>query len=125
MNFFNFFKTKKHPLDKIFKEMSRICIPNGRKDIDSGTKELLYILNDTIDQDKARNIFLKSIGISVTVENFDRERLVGHLKGYCLDCFNEKQVDQFYKYLSSLRYAMKIGKKSPSEVVREGEDYSW
>ena len=125
MKFFSFFKPKKDPWKKIFQKMDEAAFPNGSKDIDAGANELLHILDNKIDYELARNIFKKSVGISMLAENFDKERLVGHLSGYCIKYFSSEQIDSFYKYLLALAAAMKFSRKSPSEVKRDGENYSW
>jgi len=123
MNFFNIFK--KDPWKKIFKEMNKAILPNSEDDIVAGTNELMNILNNTIDEEKARPIFLKSIAISYFSEGFTKQRLIEHLDRYCLQFFNDDQVDKFYGYLVALRIAMGTSKKSASEVKKKDGKYYW
>jgi hypothetical protein len=74
---------------------------------------------------EARNIFVKSVSISRVSSNFDKQRLVNHLKGYCLQHFNEKQLDKFFDYLTALTVAMKVHGSSPVEIKRDGDAYVW
>ena len=100
-------------LEKIYKEI----FPNGKKDIDEGTKELLRILNYKIDEKTAQNIFIKSYSICyLTTMNgsFSKEQLKQHLAPYALDYFNENTLSEFYDYLIS-----KNDKASLIEIARE------
>jgi hypothetical protein len=96
-----------------------------KKDIDAGTKELLEILNNKIDYKTARSIFLKSASLSRITEKFDNERLKSHLSGYCLEYFDDNQVEKFHGYLVALATAMMVHRRTPSEVRREGNLYIW
>ena len=125
MGFFDFLKPPPNPLGEIFEKMSNSIFPKGEKDIDAGTKELLHILNNKIDYDTAKSIFLKSVVISRISESFDKERLRAHLAGYCLNHFNDAQVASYYNYLVALSTAMMIHRRTPSEVKRNGDIYSW
>ena len=125
MGFFDFLKSSKNPMDEIFEKMSNSIFPKGEKDIDAGTKELLHILNNKIDYNTAKSIFLKSVVISRISESFDKERLRTHLAGYCLNHFNDAQVANYYNYLVALSAAMMIHRRTPSEVKRNGDIYSW
>lgn len=109
-----------------FKEkLSNSIFPKGERDIDAGTKELLYILNNSTDYETAKNIFLKSIVISRIAQNFDKGRLKSHLQGYCIQHFNENQIDLYYGYLMALKAAMDYSRRTPSEVKRDGDNYVW
>lgn len=121
MNIFNFFK--KDPMKEANKKLAEITIPKGEDDIAAGAKELMDILNTTIDEEKARLIFLKSIAISRIAKDFDKERLIFHLDGYCLQFFTDDQVDKFYKYLIALKIAMETSQKSPSDLKKKDDRY--
>ena len=126
MSIFNLFKAKKsNPFEEIREKMMNSMFPKGPKDIDAGAKELLYILNNKIDIQTSRTIFMKSYTICTVAEKFDVERLKTHLKGYCIQHFEEKQIEQFYSYLVALNTAMTVNRRTPSEVRREGNSYLW
>ena len=86
---------------------------------------MLYILNNKIDSSIAENIFVKSSAISRIAKDFDKERLKLHLSGYCIQYFNDSQIDKYYNYLKTLSIAMLIDNRTPSEVRRVGENYVW
>ncbi|GEM_PF-1441217 len=125
MGLFDFLKPKKNPMEEMMEKISNSIFPKGEKDIDAGTKELLYILNYKIDYDTAKSIFLRSAVISRISEKFDKERLKTHLAGYCLQHFSDEQVEKFHEYLIALSAAMMIHRRTPSEVRREGDTYVW
>ena len=103
--------------------MSAKLFPKGQKDIDAITDALLYILNNKVSRSEAQTIAVKSVTISRISEEFSRERLKQHLAGYCLKYFNEKQIETFHGYLSFLIVADTMFKKSPSELVRQGDTW--
>ena len=125
MGLFDFLKPKKTELDDNLSQLLKAFFPKGETDISAGTNELLLILNNTIDKNEARNIFVKSVSMSRVASNFDKERLVNHLRGYCLQHFNEKQLDKFFDYLTALTVAMKVHGSSPVEIKRDGDAYVW
>lgn len=128
MGLFDMFKSKRTPMNQLleFKEqLSNSIFPKGEKDIAAGTNELLHILNNKIDYDTAKNIFLKSIVISRISENFDKDRLITHFQGYCIEYFENSQIDQYYGYLIALKAAMICRRRTPSEVRRDGANYVW
>ncbi len=124
MGLFDFLKPKKTQLDDNHSQLLKAFFPKGETDINTGTNELLLILNNAIDNSEARNIFIKSVSISRIASKFDKERLVNHLRGYCLQHFNEKQLDKFFDYLTALTVAMKVNGSSPVEIKREGDGYA-
>lgn len=115
MGLFKFFKPKKKEKTAI-EQFQELLFPKGQIDVDAGTNELLRILNNKINRDEARSIFVKSYSLSKISEKFDTERLKAHLSGYCLHYFTDKQVDDFHGYLVSLMFAMAFSGKSPSQV---------
>jgi len=125
MGLFNFLKPKKDPMVEMAEKLSNSIFPKGAKDIDAGAKEVLRILNNSLDYETARTIFTRSAGISRIASTFDKERLTSHLSGYCIQHFNEGQIEKLYAYLSALTAAMVIHQRTPSEVRREGDDYVW
>lgn len=126
MGLFDFFKPEqKSELGETFTHLYNSFFPKGEKDINSTIDELLYILNNKISRTEAKNIIVKSVAISRIAQKFDKDRLKAHLAGYCLQHFNEKQLEQFYNYLVALAAAMKIHRATPSEVRRQGEAYMW
>lgn len=125
MGLFDFLKPKKTELDNNLSQLLKAFFPKGETDINAGTNELLLILNNSIDKNEARSIFVKSVSMSRVASNFDKERLVNHLRGYCLQHFNEKQLDNFFDYLTALTVAMKVHGSSPVEIKRDGEGYAW
>src|SRR5690606_4839493 len=125
MGLFDFLKPKKTELDENLSQLLKAFFPKGETDINAGTNELLFILNNTIGMHEARNIFVKSVSISRVSSNFDKQRLVNHLKGYCLQHFNEKQLDKSFDYLTALTVAMKVHGSSPVEIKRDGDAYVW
>jgi len=125
MGFFDFFKSKKKPGNELLESLTNSLFPKGIKDIQAGTNELLYILNNKIDSSIAENIFVKSSAISRIAKDFDKERLKLHLSGYCIQYFNDSQIDKYYNYLKTLSIAILIDNRTPSEVRRVGENYVW
>ncbi|MCX7954434.1 MAG: hypothetical protein N3A01_04490 [Bacteroidales bacterium] len=105
-------------LGKFIKEI----FPNGQKDIDEGTKELLRILNYKIDEKTAQNIFVRSSCIcyltTILGNYFSEERLKKHLAPYALNHFDDNTLSQFYNYLISKNENAKIF-KNLVEVARE------
>jgi hypothetical protein len=124
MGLFDFLKPKKKEIDDNLSQILKSFFPKGETDINAGTNELLLICNNSIDNNEARNIFVKSVSIRVA-SNFDKERIVNDLRGYCLQIFNEKHLDNFFDYLTALKVAMKIYCSSLVEIKRNGEGYVW
>jgi hypothetical protein len=118
-------KEKKDPIIEYVKKMTDSIYPKGEKDINAGTSELLFILDNKIDRESARSILIKSVMISRLSPNFNKERLKSHLAGYCLQHFNDNELDKYYNYLVALTMAMLINRKPPSEVIRDGNSYVW
>jgi hypothetical protein len=125
MGLFDFLKPKKTGLDDNLSQLLNAFFPKGETDINAGTDELLLILNSKIDRKEARNIFVKSVSMSRVASKFDKERLTNHLQGYCLQNFNEAQLDKFFNYLTALTVAMSVHGSSPIDVKRDGEAYVW
>ena len=86
--------------------------------------ELLLILNNKIDRNVARDIFVKSVSMSRIASKFDMDRLVNHLRVYCLQHFNDEQINKFLSYLNTLTMALTIHGSPPSQVKRQGEGYA-
>jgi hypothetical protein len=125
MGLFDFLKKKKSPLDETIEKMTKSMFPKGKKDIEAGTRELLYIFDNKVDEGTAQSIFMKSVSKSRISKKFDKEWLKAHLSGYCLQHFTENQIDKFHDYLVALSFAMMINGKTPSDVRREGDAYLW
>lgn len=125
MGLFDFLKPKKSNLDSNLSQLLNTFFPKGETDINAGTDELLLILNNKIDRKEARNIFVKSVSMSRVASKFNKERLINHLNGYCLQHFNETQLDKFFDYLTALTVAMSIHGSSPVEIKRDGDAYVW
>lgn len=125
MGIFDFLKPKKNDLDDNLSQLINKFFPKGKKDINAGTQELMRILGTSIPEEEARNIFIKSVAISRISENFDEQRLKDHLSGYCIQYFNQEKIKQFHSYLTALSAAMMLHQRTPSEVKREGDSYSW
>lgn len=125
MRFFDLFKSKKKPLSDFTESMLKSMFPKGMIDIQSGTNELLYILNNKIDYSTAESIFVRSAALSRISKDFDKERLRSHLSGYCIEHFENSQIDHYYDYLIALGVAMILNNRTPSEVRREGKIYVW
>ncbi len=97
---------KSKELQELIAKMQKEIFPNGEADIKVGTNELLRILNNRVDANTARDIFCKSSSICYTTTamgggQFSKERLKQHLAPYALNYFNDKALDEFYKYLLS------------------------
>lgn len=128
MGLFNFFKKKTNPIDEMREQMNNIMFPKGKKDIDSATNELLRILKHSIPFDEAKSILIKSTIIcflSGEKEKFSKERLTLHLKGYCLNHFNDNQISQFYDFIIAMESARTFSNKTPSEVKHIDGGYIW
>lgn len=125
MGLFDFLKPKKDSLNDNLSQMLSTFFPKGETDINTGTDELLQILNNKIERKLARDIFVKSVSMSRISAKFDRERLVNHLRGYCLQHFNDEQIDRFLTYLNTLTMALAIHGSPPSQVKRKGDGYAW
>ena len=128
MGLFGFLNPKKRQTQKVMRKLQVLMdsrFPKGDKDINAAANELLYILNNTISQDEAKEIVRLSVGISRISRDFTKERLRQHLAGYCLHHFTDSQVEEFHRYLNVLSTAMMIGGRTPSEVSRKGDLYVW
>ncbi|MBO6573126.1 MAG: hypothetical protein JJ958_11870 [Balneola sp.] len=125
MGLFDFFKPEKNDLNNELSQLINKFFPKGKKDINAGTQELMRILDTSILEEEARNIFIKSVAISRISENFDDQRLKDHLSGYCIQYFDQKKIKQFHSYLVALNAAMLLQQRTPSEVRREGDSYIW
>ena len=121
MGLFDFRKQKKSEFNELLAQMHARIFPKGEKDMNAVTDAVLYILNNKIVREEARNIGVKSVAISRITKEFTKERLKQHLAGYCLQHFNENQIETFHGYLSFLTIADLMFRKTPSEVVRQGE----
>lgn len=100
-------KENKSELNNLVEKMHEKIFPNGENDIDEGTKNLLQILNHSIDEKTAQNIFVKSSSICYIKSmkgNFTVERLRQHLAPYALQYFNDETLSSFYNYILS-KYA--------------------
>ena len=75
MGLFDFFKPKKSELNVMLDQMRAEIFPKGEKDINAVTDALLYILNNKISRDEARNIAVKSVAISKISKEFKKEDL--------------------------------------------------
>jgi hypothetical protein len=122
MGFFDFLKPKKE-MNAIFDQMNTKFFPKGQKDIDAVTDALIHILNNKISRSEASNIAFKSVAISRISKEFSKERLKQHLSGYCIEHFNEKQIETFHGYLAFLIIADLMFRKTPSDLVREGDTW--
>jgi len=128
MGLFDFLNPKKRRTKKVLRNLQVLMdsrFPKGDKDINAATNELLYILDNSISQGKAKEIIRLSVGISRISSDFTKERLSQHLAGYCLEHFSDSQVEEFHRYLCVLTNAMMIHGKSPSEVRRKGDLFLW
>lgn len=127
MGLFNFLKSKQSQDSQ--EKLSVKFFPNGEKDVNAGTDELLFILRDKVDRETAKDIFVKSFAASVLSPQFfyefNEQRLLSHLSGYCLQYFSPDQVRKLYSYLSVLNSAIRENNMSPAEVTRDGGLYSW
>jgi hypothetical protein len=123
MGLFDFLKPKKSKMNDLFAQMSAKIFPKGQKDIDAITDALLYILNNKVSRSEAQTIAVRSVAISRISKEFSRERLKQHLAGYCLQYFNEKQIETFHGYLAFLIVADMMFRKTPSELVRQGDTW--
>lgn len=131
MGLFDFLKLKKNEAVEAASAILKQVFPNGELDYKAGTNVVLEILNHKVSNDVARNIFIKSTSICriVTAKNdennpFDIERLRVHLKGYCIEHFNEEQIEQLHGYQVSLLAASLFG-ISPKDVRKIGSGYAW
>lgn len=94
----------KGELNSLLEKMRSEIFPNGKKDIDDGTNELLRILNYSVDEKTAQDIFTKSASIchiSSMKGGFSKERLKQHLAPYALHHFNDITLSRFYDYILS------------------------
>ncbi len=131
MGFFDFLKPKKNEALEAANAMLKQVFPNGELDYKAGTNEILEILNHRVSVDVARNIFVKSTMICRIVSSkndenskFDVDRLRVHLSGYCIEYFNEDQIQKLHGYQVSLLAASFFG-VSAKDVRRTGSGYAW
>lgn len=114
-----FGKKKENPMEVIMKKV----FPNGKSDITAGTEELLSILGNTVSVENARNIFTKSMAIAFLSNEFDINRLEGHLNGYCKGIFSSSELQQFHSYLTARKVALMMG---VSKVKKDAAgNYNW
>jgi hypothetical protein len=125
MNLIKFFNRKRIIPAENKSQKVQNYFPNGEADMIAGTNEVLIILDGNISRAEARNIFLKSVYMSREPIKFDRERLVAHLSEYCIQYFNNKQIDKYQSYLTALTVASSIFDCSPINVERDGDGYIW
>src|SRR5690606_3734876 len=119
MRLSDFLKPKKTELDDNLSQLLKAFFPKGETDINAGTNELLLILNNSIHQNEATNIFVKAVSMSRVTSNFHKERLIKHLSGCCVQQFNEQELDKFFNYLTAWTVAMKVHGSSPVEITRD------
>ncbi len=123
MGFFDIFKPKKNELLDLINQLNKNSFPKGEMDFIAATDVVLHILNNSIDRVEARNIAVKSITLSRITKEFTVDRLKKHLAGYCIQHFNEYQIDIFYNYLAFLSVVNLMFNKSPSDLVRQGDTW--
>ena len=124
MGFFDFLKPKKSKLQDSLKQLGASIFPKGEKDINAVAIEIQRILNNKIGMNEAVDIAIKATTISRISETFDEDRLKFHLSGYCIHLFNDAQIKQLYSYLVFLSVAATLYRKTPSEVICNGDIYS-
>ena len=131
MGFFDFLKPKRNEALEAAQALLKQVFPNGEADYQAGTNEVLYILNNSVSKEIARNIFTKSTLICRIVSmkegednEFDIERLRVHLSGYCIQYFNEDQVKRLHNYQAAL-FASSLFGKSAKDLKRLKQGYSW
>lgn len=125
MGLFDFLKPKKSIANNAFEKLSSSMFPNGNKDIEAGAEEVMNILENRVDKSTAKSILVKSVAISQIAENFDENRLIVHLEGYCIQYFDEVKMKQFYSFLRAIEEAALVSRKGASEIRRENEQYVW
>ncbi|MDR2408963.1 MAG: hypothetical protein LBE13_12740 [Bacteroidales bacterium] len=94
----------KSEMQNLLEKMQKDIFPNGKQDIAEGTETLRRILNYSIDEKTAQDIFIKSSSICYTSGmngEFDKERLKQHLAPYALMYFDNQTLISFYEYLLS------------------------
>ena len=123
MGLFDFLKSKKLEKSEVIEKIKNQIFPRGDRDIQAGTDELLFILNNKIDRNLAQSIFMKSMAISFFTKEFDKERLHTHLSGYCIQYFDPEQMKTFYNYLTFLNFSRVAFGRTPSEIRRENGKY--
>ena len=97
-------KPQENGFQDLMQKMQKEIFPNGEKDIEDGSNQLLLILNHSIDKKTAANIFVKSSSICYTSslnDEFSMERLKEHLASYALKYFDNQALRRFYDYLLS------------------------
>ena len=125
MSLLKFFSRKKNVFNQNDLQLVPDYFPNGEADMIAGTNEVLLILEGKIGRAEARTIFIQSVNMSREPLKFDRERLVAHLSVYCIQHFNNAQIDKFQSYLTALTVANNIFDSSPISVERDGDGYIW
>jgi len=105
-------KKQSKDLDEFLKQSLDIIFPKGEQDIVEGTKILLAILHNKVDEKTARSILLRSSELSYTHtlrgEALEKECLKQHLAGYCLSYFGERELDELHLYLLDLQNKIKV-----------------
>ncbi len=123
MGLFDFLKPKSSKSEEMLARMRAKLFPKGEKDINAVTDAVLLIFNNITSRDEAQNIALKSVFISNWETPFELQHLKQHLSGYPSHRFTDQQVQEFYIYLGILRIATELMRKTPSEVVHDGNDW--
>lgn len=125
MGLFNIFKKKKSDEELFFEEIHKKMFPNGEKDITAGTAEFISIFGNSISAKEAEQIFLKSLFLFSTAENYTEEMLHSYLTRETNLSFNKKQLSVFYGYLTTLKTARALHNTGPSEIRRDKNGYVW
>jgi predicted ATP-dependent Lon-type protease len=123
MGLFDFLKPKPSKKEELFERMSAEMFPRGEKDIKAVTDAVLLILNNVKSREDAKSIALKSMFISKMNRPFELDRLKEHLTGYSQYKFSDHQVQEFYNYIGFVIVATELMRKTPSNVVHDGNDW--
>ena len=123
MGIFDFLKPKPTKKDEFFAKISAELFPKGDKDINAVTDAVLLILDNVKSRDDAKNIALKAFFLSKWERPFELEPLKRQLSGYTLYKFTDHQVQELYNYIAIIIVATELMRKTPSEVVHDGNDW--
>lgn len=123
MGLFDFLKPKPSKKEEFFAKISDELFPKGEKDINAVTDAVLLILKNVKSREDAKSIAMKSFFLSKWERPFELEPLKRSLLSFTAYKFTDHQVQELYNYIAIVIMATELMRKTPSEVVHDGNDW--